>query len=586
MWPAPLNPIRRLADTGSVSTLTAPSGLTAPSQRTGAKRRLGDVLVDLGFAERERVEAAVDQARAAGRQIGGFLVEAGVIDTSQLARALAERYALDHIDLNEFEVDKGATTLVDPTTVRRLRALPVAFVDEKTLLVATADPANLNAADDISMITGYSVRRAVTSPEEIDAVLGQLSRLDDAVQEVDEEEAEPAPVIELRESAEEAPVVKLVHSIIADAVERGASDIHFDPRKGEMQVRMRVDGVVIDSMTVPRRLMAGLISRVKIMAELDISERRVPQDGRVGLSVDGRHIDIRVATLPVVRGEAIVMRVLDKSRVVLDLDGLGMVASDRERFERAIRQTHGAVLATGPTGSGKSTTLYAAVSEVNTRDKTIITIEDPVEYELDGVKQVQVNTRSGLTFATGLRSMVRSDPDILMVGEIRDPETAQIAIESALTGHLVLSTLHTNDAPMTAARLIDMGIEPFLVASGLECVVAQRLARRLCDCKVPITLEPEQLAQNGFDPEAGPLQAFEAVGCVRCVQTGYRGRIGLYELMTVTDEIRSLILTKPSADEIAELARSQGMRRLRDDGLEKVRAGVTSVAEVLRVIGA
>jgi len=568
-----------------VTIRPASAGLTAPSRRNGRKPRLGDVIVKLGYAERELVEAAAAQARETGKQLGRFLIDAGVIDSRKLARALAERYGLDHVDLNAFEVDRGATGLIDVSAARRFRAVPVAFVDEGTVLVATADPANLHAVDDISMLTGYEVRRAVTSPEDVEALIGQLSRLDDAVHEVDESEDEPAPVIVLRQSADEAPVVKLVHSIIADAVDRRASDIHFDPRKGDMQVRFRVDGVVCESTTVPRRLVPGLISRVKIMAELDISERRVPQDGRVGLGLDGRHVDIRVATLPVVRGEAMVMRVLDKGRMVLDLDGLGMASDDRERFERSIRGTHGAVLVTGPTGSGKSTTLYAALDVVNSPEKTIITIEDPVEYEVEGVKQVQVNHRTGLSFAAGLRSMIRADPDVLMVGEIRDRETAQIAIESALTGHLVLSTLHTNDAPMTVARLIDMGIEPFLVASGLECVVAQRLARRLCDCRVPVTLEAERLAENGFDAADGELEAFEPAGCVRCAQTGFRGRTGLYELMPVSDEIRRLIVDKPSADDLAELAVSQGMRRLQEDGLEKVRQGVTSVAEVLRVLG-
>jgi type IV pilus assembly protein PilB len=566
-----------------VSTETAQRGLTAPSHRDGVKRRLGDVIVELGFAERDAVESAVEQARESRKLVGRFLVDSGVIDSGQLARAVAERYGLDHVDLNVFEVDKGAANLIDGAAARRFRAVPIAFLNEQTVLVATADPANLQAADDISMLTGYDVRRAVSSAEDIEALMGQLSRLDQAVEEVEAEE-EVAPVIELRESAEEAPVVKLVHSIIAEAVQRGASDIHFDPRSGDTRVRLRVDGVVTDSTTVPRSMVAGLVSRVKIMAELDISERRVPQDGRVGLTVDGRHIDIRVATLPVVRGEAVVMRILDKGRVVMDLDNLGMAPADRERFEDAIRATHGAVLATGPTGSGKSTTLYAALGEVNTPDKTVITIEDPVEYELEGVKQVQVNPRAGLSFATGLRSMMRSDPDVLMVGEIRDSETAQIAIESALTGHLVLSTLHTNNAPMTAARLIEMGIEPFLVASGIDCVVAQRLARRLCDCKAPVRLEAEQLLSNGWDVEEG-FDAFEPVGCVRCGGTGYRGRIGLYEVMVISDEIRRLILKKASTDEIAPVARAEGMRDLGEDGLDKVRQGITSAAEVLRVIG-
>ena len=374
-------------------------------------------------------------------------------------------------------------------------------------------------------------------------------------------------------------------SIVADAVDRGASDIHFDPEAKSMRVRFRVDGVVSDTTTVPRGMIAGLVSRVKIMADLDIAEKRVPQDGRVGLTVEGRHVDIRVATLPTVRGESIVMRVLDKGSMSFDLDKLGMAELDVARLRQAISQTHGSLLATGPTGSGKTTTLYAALTELNTPEKTLLTIEDPVEYELDGVKQVQVNNKTGLTFATGLRSMMRADPDVMMVGEIRDRETAQIAIESALTGHYVLSTLHTNDAPMSVARLIEMGIEPFLVASGISCVVAQRLARTLCDCKEETEIGVEALHRNGFADVNEPVQAFQPVGCVQCARTGYKGRIGVYEVMLVSDEMRELIVEKRPASEIAEVAVSQGMRRLRDDGLDKVRQGVTSMPEALRILG-
>jgi type IV pilus assembly protein PilB len=564
----------------------APAGLTPPSRRTGGKRRLGEVIVDLGFATTEEVEAAVEEARHSGRATGQVLVETGTIDSKQLARALAERSGFDHVDLNVFDFDKGAASLIDPVKAKRHHTVPIAFVGERTLLVATADPSNLLALDDVALATGYEIRRAVASPEDIDALVGQLSRLDAAVSEIDDElEEESAPILELRASADDAPVVKLVHSVIADAVERGASDIHFDPRGGDMRVRLRIDGVVTDSTTVPRRLVAGLVSRIKIMADLDISERRVPQDGRVGLNVENRYVDLRVATLPVVRGESVVMRILDKSRMVMELDNLGMAQHDRDRLEQAVKATHGAVLVTGPTGSGKTTTLYAALMEINTPDKTLITIEDPVEYELEGVKQVQVQQKTGLSFATGLRSMVRSDPDVMMVGEIRDAETAQMAIESALTGHLVLSTLHTNDAPMAAARLIEMGIEPFLVASGIDCIVAQRLARKLCDCKEPVAITPELLVENGFDPSGGGFEGFGPKGCVRCGSSGYRGRIGLYEVLAVTEELRQLILEKATGDAIRELARRQGMRILREDGLLKVRDGITSVAEVLRALG-
>jgi type IV pilus assembly protein PilB len=558
-------------------------GLQPPTQRTGAKRRIGDVIVQLGFAERQLVEKVVEEGRANGIPLGQALIDAKIVDSNQLAQALAERNGLDYVDLNSFEVDHGAANLLDANKARRYQTIPISFLGEQTLLVATADPANVLALDDIAMATGYEVRRAVASPEDIDALVGQISHLGDAVEEFGDEEAE-AEVIELRDQADEAPVVKLVHSVIADAVRRGASDIHFEPRQSDMRVRYRIDGVVHDTTTVPRQHVAGLISRVKIMANLDIAERRVPQDGRIGLTVDGRHIDLRVATLPVVRGESIVMRILDKDKVVMDLDSLGMSPHDGERLEAALSRTNGAILVTGPTGSGKTTTLYAGLGTVNTPDKTIITVEDPVEYELVGVKQVQVNPKTGLTFSAGLRSMVRADPDIIMVGEVRDRDTAQIAIESALTGHLVLTTLHTNDAPLAAARLVEMGIEPYLVSSGVVCVVAQRLVRRLCECKKEVDLTAELLREQGFDADKG-FKGYEAVGCVRCNHTGYRGRLGIYEVMPVTDDLRRMILESAGADEMRVKAREEGMRTLREDGLEKIRNGDTSVPEVLRVAG-
>jgi type IV pilus assembly protein PilB len=550
--------------------------------RTGAKRRIGDVIVQLGFAEREMVEQVVDRGRRDGVPLGQALLDAEIVNSAQLAQALAERNGLDYVDLNRFDVDKGAASMIDGAKARRYRTIPIAFLAEHTLLVATADPANLLALDDITMATGYEVKRAVASPEHIDALIEQLGTLENAVHEVeDEHEAE---VIELRESADEAPIVKLVHAVIGDAVRRGVSDIHFEPSGHDMRVRFRIDGVVFDSTTVPRHLISGLVSRIKIMAELDIAEKRMPQDGRIGLSVDGNYVDLRVATLPTVRGEAVVMRILDSRQIVMDLDGLGMEDDDRRRFERAVGSTHGAILVTGPTGSGKTTTLYAGLTEVNTPDRTIVTVEDPVEYELDGVKQMQVNPKTGLTFAAGLRALLRADPDIVMVGEIRDPETAQIAIESALTGHLVLTTLHANDAPLAAARLIEMGMEPFLVTSSVECVVAQRLVRRLCECKQPVKLSKAMLAENGFDSPRG-MTAYEPGSCVRCAHTGYKGRTGLYEVMVMTDRVRRMILEGESNEDLRRAACAEGMRTLHEAGLSKIRQGVTSVAEVLRVLG-
>jgi type IV pilus assembly protein PilB len=562
-------------------------GLTPPSRNKDPRRRLGDVAVELGFVDRELMEQVMAKEREAHVPMGALLVEAGLIDSAQLAQMLAERNSLDYVDLNEFEVDQGAANLIDAAEARRSHAVPIAFLEDGVLLVATADPANVLGADDIAMATGHEIRRAIATAEGIEAMIGRLSRLSGSVKEIEEEdrdaEAEPQ-LLELRASAEEAPVVKLVHSVIADAVIRGASDIHFDPTKGAMQIRYRVDGVMIDSTTVPKSLVAGLVSRIKIMAELDIAERRIPQDGRVTLTVDGHNVDIRVSTLPLVRGESVVMRILDKGRVVLDLSALGMRDADRDLLLGSVGQAQGAVLATGPTGAGKTTTLYALLNAVSNPEKTLISIEDPVEYELEGVKQIHVNPSAGLTFASGLRAMVRSDPDTLMVGEIRDRETALVAMEAALTGHLVLSTLHTNDASLAAARLIDMGVEPFLIASAIECIVAQRLVRRLCTrCRKPAKLSPDELQEIGLVEGEG--EVYEPVGCATCNRTGYSGRIGLYEVLVLDAEIGSLILSKASSGEIEEAAVAAGMHRLRDDGLEKVREGVTSLAEVMRVLG-
>ena len=563
-------------------------GVTPPQHRHAGPRFLTDVIAELGFVARERVDEAVDAARTAGRPPEQLLLEWGALTADQLARAIAERNGLDHLDLTVFNVDMGAANLLDSAAAKRYGAVPVAFAGERALVVAMSDPANLLAVDDIALMTGYEVRPAVASPDDIAALISRLLRLDDVVHASveEEEDTRPAEVVELRDTAEDAPVIKLVNGIVAQAVEQGASDVHLSPDGTELRVRFRVDGVLQDSATVPRRMVAGVISRVKIMSDLDIAERRVPQDGRVGLTIDGRHIDLRVVTLPSVHGESVVMRILDRDSVVAKLDQLGMAETDRERFEHAYTQAYGAVLVTGPTGSGKSTSLYAALGEINTPEKNIITIEDPVERQIDGITQVQINPKAGLTFANGLRAMMRADPDVIMVGEIRDRETAQIAVEAALTGHLVLSTLHTNDAPTAITRLIEMGTEPFLVASAIDCVVAQRLARTLCrHCKRRTIVPAHVLRSHGFH-SAYDVEAYDPVGCGRCGGSGYKGRIGLYEVMPVTEEIRALAIERAPADRIAEVAVRDGMRRLRDDGLEKVRQGHTSIAEVARVTSA
>jgi type IV pilus assembly protein PilB len=568
----------------------ARGGVTSPSRRGSSARFLTDVLVEMGLVSRRRVDEAIEISRGSGTTPERVLVENGDLNGDGLARALAERYGLDHLDLSVFTVDMSAANLVSTSAARRYQAVPVAFIDKRTLLVAMTDPANVLAVDDIAIMTGYEVRVAVAAPEDISDLIGRMDRLEDVVSESDrhadaDAEDDGADIVNLHETADDAPVVKLVNQVVAQAVQRHASDIHLAPDGNELRVRYRVDGVLHDVTSVPRRMAAGVISRLKIMAELNIAEKRVPQDGRVGLAVDGRHIDLRVVTLPSVHGESIVMRILDKDGAVVGLDKLGMGEEDRERFERAFHETHGAVLVTGPTGSGKSTTLYAALQSLNTAEKNIITVEDPVEYQLTGITQVQVSAKIGLTFAAGLRAMVRADPDVIMVGEIRDRETAQIAIESALTGHLVLSTLHTNDAPSAITRLVEMGIEPFLVSSSLDCVLAQRLARTLCsNCKQRTIIPAAVLNKNGYKALVD-LEAYEPKGCRRCGGTGYRGRVGIYEVMSVTPEIRQLALERRPADEMRDLAVQQGMRRLRDDGLEKVKQGRTSIAEIARVLG-
>jgi type IV pilus assembly protein PilB len=564
------------------------TGITKPSRRGSSPRFLTDVIVEMQLASERQVTDAIETSRTAGISPERILIDQGAITADGLARALAERYGLDHLDLGVFQVDMSAANLISTTVAKRYQAVPVAFVDKRTLLVAMADPSNVLAVDDIAIMTGHEVRVAVAPPDDIVSLISRLDRLEDVVgspADLVEEEEDGGEVVALHESDEDAPVIKLVNQVVGQAVERGASDIHFAPDGKEVRVRFRIDGVLQDITTVPRKMAAGVVSRVKIMAELDIAEKRLPQDGRIGLVVDGRHVDLRVVTLPSVNGEGIVMRVLDKSNVVVDLDKLGMSDEARATFEKACGETHGAVLVTGPTGSGKSTTLYAALQLLNTPEKNIITVEDPVEYEMSGLTQVQVSNKTGLTFAAGLRAMVRADPDVIMVGEIRDRETAQIAIESALTGHLVLSTLHTNDAPSAISRLVEMGIEPFLVASAIECIVAQRLARQLCpSCKRRIIIPAKVLKENGYRANM-ELEAYEPVGCRRCAGSGYRGRIGLYEVMTVSPEVQSLALERRPAEEIRDVAITQGMTRLRDDGLLKVRMGRTSMAEIARVIG-
>jgi type IV pilus assembly protein PilB len=567
----------------------ATPGLTPPAGYGRDARFVTDVLIALGYVSAERVEAAVGESRLAGKPPERLLLEQNAIDARQLSRAIAERYGLDHVDLTAYNVDMAAANLVPIASARRYQAVPIGYIDKETLLVAMADPANVLAADDIKMATGLHCRLVVADAADIEGLLTRVNSLQSAVTEAvldDQHEVEEEGLDSLgalHASADDAPVVKLVYSILGQAVNEGVSDIHFEPEQEDMRVRFRVDGVLHEAAHVPRRMVSAVVSRIKIMAELDIAERRVPQDGRVGVNVDESRVDLRVTTLPTQRGEGATIRILDTRNAMRSLDQLGMSDQSRAPFESSVKRPYGAVLVTGPTGSGKSTTLYAALAAISSVEKNVITIEDPVEYQIDGINQINVNPKAGLDFATGLRSILRADPDVIMVGEIRDAETARIAIEAALTGHLVLSTLHTNDAPGTITRLQKMGIESFLTASAIDCVVAQRLARTLCpSCKQRSVVSPASLAEAGFQT-ATAIEAYEPVGCGRCGGSGYRGRVGLYSVMRMSERIKDMTVNQASQAEISGVARQEGMATLREDGLAKARAGLTSFDEVVRV---
>ncbi len=563
-------------------------GLTPPRVRGRSSGFVTDVLVDLGFVGDEIARQAIEAARTAARPPERLLIEQGAVTADQLSRAVAERYGLDHVDLTAYQVDMAAANLISVNTARRYQALPIGFVDKETLLVAMADPTNVLAVDDIQIATALDCRVAVAAEEDIEALIGRLNTLQSAVSEAviegeAEGEDELAEVADMEVSAEDAPVIKLVYSILGQAVGEGASDVHFEADEGEMRVRFRVDGVLREAAHVPKRMVNAVVSRVKIMSDLNIAEKRVPQDGRVSVTVEDRRVDLRVTTLPTQRGEGATIRILDKENAQRTLDDLGMDGTARERFEEAFHQAYGAVLVTGPTGSGKSTTLYAALQEINDVSRNIITIEDPVEYRLSGINQINVNRKAGLDFATGLRSILRADPDIVMVGEIRDGETARISIEAALTGHMMLTTLHTNDAPGAITRLTKMGIEAFLTASAVDCVVAQRLARRLCShCKRRTIVPPQALAEADIRL-GGDLEGYDPVGCSRCNQSGYRGRVGIFSVMRMSERIKEMTVAQAPEAEISTVAREEGMLTLREDGIGKIRAGLTSLEEVIRV---
>ncbi|MDR7521008.1 MAG: type II secretion system ATPase GspE [Armatimonadota bacterium] len=589
------------APAASVPPVTAPPGAEppapgrAPRTRLGGKTEtLGQVLLQLGIITQQQLAEALEIQSRTGERIGQILRDMGAVSDQDLARGMAHQWGYPYMSLAEAKINPEVAKLVPHALAVRHKCIALDRRNGR-LVVAIADPLNVIAVDDVRLITGAEVDLVVATEEDITNALARVYQLADnlidrAIRESVTDYAveftdEDASVEQLRALTEEAPVVKLVNLIIDEAIKQNASDIHVEPHRNGMWIRYRVDGVLRDVMNPPKHLKAALVSRMKIMAEMDIAERRRPQDGRVHLTADGRTIDLRVSTLPTMFGEKVVLRILDQSSALLGLSRLGFPSGVLQQWEAATSTPHGMVLVTGPTGSGKTTTLYATLSKLNTLDRNIVTVEDPVEYQIPRINQVQVNVKAGLTFASGLRSILRQDPDIVMVGEIRDRETAEIAVQAALTGHLVLSTLHTNDAAGAVTRMVDMGVEPFLISSSLIAVLAQRLARAICPrCKVAYTPPADALRRLGADAVDGNVVFYRGQGCDHCRGTGYRGRIGIFELLMITDSIRKLIVERASSTEIKAQAIREGMRTLREDAFEKVLSGVSTIDEILRVV--
>lgn len=535
--------------------------------------------LDVGAADAIADEATVRE-----------LVEGGIVTESQVASARAAQLGLPFVDLTEYPVDRSAVALVPTQLLRRHDVLPIGR-DGDRLLLAMADPRDVVALDDVRAAVRMQVRPVVAERNDLFAAIGRLVRSDGELSEltsaiVEESGSSDLVPVAAEPSEDDAPIVRFVNLLISQAIQDHASDIHIEPAEREMNVRYRIDGVLHEMQRAPKNIQNGVISRLKIMADIDIAERRKPQDGRMSVIHGGKQIDLRVATLPTVFGEKVVMRILDNAMTGLGMEQLRLLDRNAAVYKNSYSKPYGMILVTGPTGSGKSTTLYTTLHEVARPEINVITVEDPVEYRIPGINQVQVNPKAGLTFASALRSILRSDPDVVLLGEIRDHETAQIAIEASLTGHLVLSTLHTNDAPSAVTRLIEMNIEPFLVGSALDCIVAQRLARRLCDkCKEPYQPTFEELQSLGFAQPGDPQPTLHRpVGCASCSNTGYRGRIALHEVMPVTEDIERLAVARASSAEIGRVAIEQGMTTLRQDGWAKANLGLTSVDEILRVV--
>ena len=557
--------------------------------------RLGDMLVKATLITKEQLQKALQQQETSGGRIGTNLVKLGFISEDDITSFLSRQYGVPSINLSHFEIDSVVIKLIPSEIAQKHQIIPINRTGN-VLTVAMADPSNIFAIDDIKFMTGFKVEPVVAAETSIKNSINKhydsagmvediMKNFDDKDVEALKEGEDAVNVAELGQAAEDAPVVKLVNLILTDAIKKGASDIHIEPYEKSFRVRYRIDGVLYEVMQPPTRMKAAITSRVKIMAQLDIAERRLPQDGRIKIKMGGKEMDYRVSTLPTLFGEKVVLRLLDKGNLQLDMTKLGFEPHALADFESGLLMPYGMVLVTGPTGSGKTTTLYSALNRLNTTETNIMTAEDPVEFNLPGINQVQMKAEIGLNFAAALRSFLRQDPDIIMVGEIRDYETAEIAIKAALTGHLVLSTLHTNDAPGTVSRLLNMGVEPFLVAASTNVIVAQRLARRVCQsCKEPAPVPPQALVNLGFSPEeAASITPLKGKGCMTCSETGYKGRVALYEVMLVRENIKEAILQGASAIELRELGRKNGMKTLREAGLQKIREGMTSLEEIMRV---
>jgi type IV pilus assembly protein PilB len=542
---------------------------------------LGSLLLRDGIITTDQLEAALTEKDVTGRRVGEIVVSRGWVSAGAVATLLAEQHGLDYLDLPSAEVDPRAAALLPEKYARRYEAFAVRFIDDDLVLVTVADPTNVLASDDLKLTLGLNLRLAVSAAPDVEAAIERFYH--EAV--VVHEEQDSQDLDDVRSLAASAPAINTVNSLISRAIAERASDLHFEAESGHMVVRARIDGVMRLFTTIPRSLQPAVTSRLKVMAELDIAEKRAPQDGRMSIRYGGHPMDIRVAVLPTTHGEQVVLRILNRPGARLGLNELGMSPDAEERFARAIRQPYGAVLAVGPTGSGKTTTLYAALEILNESDRVLMTIEDPVEYQTPGVNQIEVNFKGGLTFARGLRTILRSDPDVMLVGEIRDEETARIAIQAAMTGHLVLTSLHAHNASASIARLVDMGAEPSLLATAINCIVAQRLARRLCEtCRSPYEPSNAELAEIGIADFGPETTLYRSVGCPRCGGTGFAGRVALYEVLTIQGRMRRLI-ESGSTEEIFAEAVAGGMTTMREDGIRLAAMGVSSLDEIRRVTG-